>query len=285
MKTKFWVLGATLCFLCSDFGAFAQSSTPVDTMGIVKKVADELGMARPVQPPGGTLRGVDGILFVASGTMTTPSLSGAWATAKITKLTTEVTYYQYSQGIATSPGIRCDFTLADASGKVHRDVLTAAGGFAWDQHDLDGPATPATNALDERLKEIWSTPHGLIWAALAPDGKRLASGVTVSKSGPHVVLLIPENGVAMKVTLDEQNRPARVEVPVTDPILGDTVLEAFYSGYRDFENAYGVFFPTTIVEKLAGRTIMNLTVSAFHTNPYIVFPIPANIRGRDAIVQ
>jgi hypothetical protein len=263
----------------------AQISQPGDAMATVKTVADRLGMLRSVQPPGGTLRGVDGILFLAKGTIATPRPSGPWPISTVMKLTTEVTYFPYSQGIAVSPGIRWDFTLVGTDGKPQRKVLAAAGIFGWNQTDLDGPATPAADAVDERLREIWMTPQGLIWAALTPDGKGLADGVTVSKERSHVVLTIPQNGDPMKVTLNEQNRPAKVEARVHDSVLGDTTLEVTYAGYRDFENAYGVFFPAIIIEKLGGRTVLDVTVSEFHSNPYIVFPVPANVREQETKQQ
>jgi hypothetical protein len=260
----------------------AQPPPVGDAMATVKTVADRLGMLRTVQPPGGTLRGVNGILFVAHGTMATPQAGATWPTRTVSKLTTEVTYYRFSQGMAVSPGMRWDFTLAAADGKPERQVQVAAGSFAWNETEPGGTAIPAMETADERLREIWLTPQGLIWAALTPDGKGLANGVTVSQEGHDVVLTIPENGTPVKVTLDVQNRPARVETRVKDPVLGDTAVETTYSGYRDFENAYGVFFPTRIVQKLGGHTVLDLTVTEFHTNPYVVFPVPANVSGQGA---
>jgi len=226
----------------------------------------------------GQTHGVNGILFVASGKMTEVLSAASWPEYKVSKLSEELTYYTFSQGVAKSPGTRMDFSIIDSTGQKQRKIFAAAGNVAWDEATPGGNATPATETASDRLLHIWLTPHGLIWAALTADGKGIANGVTMSQENNKTVLVIPVNGVPVKVILGTDNRPEKVEARIKHPILGDTSLEINYSGYRDFEHAYGVYFPAHIEEKLGGRTVLDLTVMEFHTNPYIVFPVPAIIQ-------
>ena len=172
-----------------------------------------------------------------------------------------------------------DYTLTDAKGKTERRILVAAGDQAWNEVTPGGNATPAKDTLSDRMLHLWTTPHGLIWAALTPDGKDIAKGVTLSQEAGKMVLTIPLNGVPAKVTLDADNRPAKVEAQIKHPVLGNTSLEIDYSDYRDFERAYWVYFPAHIVEKLGGKIVQDLTVTNFHTNPYVVFPVPSNVQS------
>lgn len=244
-------------------------------MGVVQTMSYALGLLRRV---GGATRGVNGIFFLASGTMSEPAAGGTWTNYKMPKSTIEMTYYTYHQGVIESPGSRWDCTLVGADGKEQRRIFVSAGKYAWNEETPGGKATPEMAALDLRQKQIWLSPQGLVWAALAADGKSLAEGVTMSQEGGKTVLMIPVNGQPAKVTLGAYSRPEKVETRVKDPVLGDTSIEIDYSDYRDIEDAYGVFFPAHIVEKLGGHTALDITVNDFHTNAYSVFPVPANVR-------
>jgi glyoxylase-like metal-dependent hydrolase (beta-lactamase superfamily II) len=59
-------------------------------------------------------------------------------------------------------------------------------------------------------------------------------------------------------TLDEQNLLQRVETRIPNPMLGDMLVEAVFSDYRDFA---GVKFPTRIVQRQGGHPTLELTVN------------------------
>ncbi len=250
-------------------------------LGVVKASSWALGIQRLVNPGGpnnapARAHGVNGIMFTASGTMSEPKAGGQWTDCKVSKVVTEMTYYTFSQGVAKSPGTRWDFTC-DASGKPERKIFVAAGDAAWNEQTPGGSATAAMDMLSDRLTHIWLSPHGLIWAAINDKGDALAKGVTVSQEGGKDVFNIPINGVMAKVTLDADKRPAKVETKIKHPVLGEVPVEITYSDYRDFERAYWVYFPERIVEKINGKTVLDLKVSEFHANPYSVFPVPSNV--------
>src|SRR5690242_16958200 len=77
----------------------ASSQTPTDAFGVVQAMSDALGMLRhsDTRP-----RAVKGILFIANGTMADVQAKGTWPQYKVSKLTTEITYFTYSQGVAKS---------------------------------------------------------------------------------------------------------------------------------------------------------------------------------------
>lgn len=244
---------------------------PPGTAGVVQDMAKALGSFRYVIPAG-TQRGVNGVMFTATGQIAEVTNRGIGTALKST-ITTEMTYYPHAQGVARSPGIRHDVT-SERNSLKQRQVSVAADGRAWNEPEPGGKATVVTNAAAARLAEIWMSPHGLIWAALDKEGKGLAAGVTSSVQGGKTVLTIPVDGISIQARLNAEHRPEYVSARIKHPQLGNALLEFEYSDYRDFEVAYGVYFPARIVKKLNRRSVMDVTVDEYHTNPYIVFPLP-----------
>jgi hypothetical protein len=245
-------------------------------------MARALGSLRATRFGAGAL-GVKAILFVGNGTLSEPTGPSTWTDYKVAKVTTEISYYPFRQGIARSPGIRWDFERTGADGRVQRQVQAAADDVAWNQTNVTGEAAPVSGEVArDRLRFIGLTPHGLVWAALDGEGKKARDGVQVASQGGQTVLRLTVAGMPVTARLDADSRPEHVEARFTDPVLGATVWEADYSGYQDFERAYFVHFPERIVHKVNGRTVLDLTVTEFHTNPYVVFPLPPGIATRAA---
>ncbi len=94
----------------------------------------------------------------------------------------------------------------------------------------------------------------------------------------RAVILVPVLGTTIKATLDATNLPERVEAQAMHSTLGRINIEATYSGYKDFDFS-DIRQPSRIVRKVNGRTVLDVTaVEAFGYNPYVVFPLPANVR-------
>ena len=72
--------------------------------------------------------------------------------------------------------------------------------------------------------------------------------------------------------LDAAGLMIRVEIKI-----GAQLFTGDYSDYKDFQG-YGVMFPTRIVQKVDGRTIVDLTVSEALANPYMIFPPPKELK-------
>ncbi len=246
--------------------------------GYLQKSAYALGSWRRVSGGARPFFGVNGVYFIANGTMSEAQPGGAWVDYKVPSVTVEMTFYNFQQGVLSSPGYRWDYTLTDSNGKKQRKILAAAAGSSWNEETPGGKATPVPNAAAYRLLHNSLSPHGLLWAAFTPDGKGVVEGVKMSEEGGKTIVTIPINGVPAKVTMNSDLRPEKVETRVKHPVLGDTTIEFDYLNYKDIEVGYGIFFPEHFIEKVGGRTVVDLTVTEFHTNAYSIFPVPGNVQ-------
>jgi glyoxylase-like metal-dependent hydrolase (beta-lactamase superfamily II) len=80
-------------------------------------------------------------------------------------------------------------------------------------------------------------------------------------------------------TLDAQNLVERIERWFGHSVLGDALMEATFSDYRDFS---GVKFPTRILQREGGYPLLDLTVTDVRVNPSVAIDVPANIRSAPA---
>jgi hypothetical protein len=158
--------------------------------------------------------------------------------------------------------------------------------YAWDESEIGaglvpgkGAATPAMAACSNRLLQLWILPYGVIKAALAAGDK-----TKISNEKGNTVITFPLSGqlsgVMVKATLDAQNEVARVETQSENPALTDLFTETEYSEYADHgEIATDVKSPGHIVRKQGGHPVLDLHVKILDANnPYLVFPVPENIK-------
>jgi len=145
----------------------------------------------------------------------------------------------------------------------HKAVAFLSGDHAW---NVAGEAvTPAPIALAERQFLLWSTPHGVVKAAMA--GKATLQGRTITFG-------VPGSFKAM-ATLDAANLVERVDGTVANPVLGDMAVTVSYADYRDFG---GVKFPTKIRQTVGGLPALELTVTEVKPNPAADMPVPDSVR-------
>jgi hypothetical protein len=90
--------------------------------------------------------------------------------------------------------------------------------------------------------------------------------------------------VTAKATLDAKNLITRVETRADNPALASLAMQIEYSDYADHaEVLTDIKTPGHIVHKQGGRTVLDLTVKSWETNnPYVVFPVPPNVKGASA---
>src|SRR5579872_2783112 len=134
------------------------------------------------------------------------------------------------------------------------------------QNVVIGANTPWATQVD-----LWMTPYGFLREAMKSD-------VTVSSKSMggkkySVVSFTAPNKAKFNGYFDAQNMLDRVETWIDDPMLGDLLLEANYSGYQNFG---GVQFPTKTVLKRGGYPTLDLTVTDVKPNA------PADIKGNPA---
>src|SRR5579862_5841040 len=126
-----------------------------------------------------------------------------------------------------------------------------------------GANTPWAQQVD-----LWLTPYGFLRAA-ANNSATVTSRSMGGKKYTVVTFTAP-NKAKVNGYIDADNMLDRVETWVDTPMLGDTLLEVTYSGYKDFG---GAKFPTSIVEKEGGSPVLDLSVADVKANA------PANIQA------
>lgn len=221
----------------------------------------------------GTVRGVgrrmdsiNTIQFSGGGTTNVPMADGEWRGYEISEATVGISY--------SIPARRLDMTRTGPDGAEERVIRVVRGGRAWDER-LPGvdPTDVPVGAASQRLAHIYLTPHGFITAAAEnPDA------VSVGTDGGQTTLTVEIDGTPVTATLDENSRPETVEMTVDHPILGQTQLEAEYTEYVDWP-ILDVYFPSRVVHRLGGETTLDLIVTDFYQNPYVVFPTPEQLSG------
>jgi glyoxylase-like metal-dependent hydrolase (beta-lactamase superfamily II) len=120
-------------------------------------------------------------------------------------------------------------------------------------------------ALAERQVQLWSTPHGVIKAALAGRG---------TMQGRTIAFAVPGRFKAT-ATLDAASLIERVDATVPNPVLGDMAVTVSYADYRDFG---GVKFPTRIRQSAGGFPALDLTVTDVRPNVAVDIPVPDSVR-------
>ena len=252
-----------------------------DLKRVLYNMADSLGMLRSVQE-------VDSLMTVevwGSGTM---RQVGPKDLGPVTPIKA------YAQIAYDFPGMRVDITRA--SGTPAHEIQVVSGTFAWNEVDKIGgglvpgwgSAVPAMDAVPDRLLRLWATPFGVVKAAVAAGEQTkvtMENGAVVatfplvnSKPGQTVNMVVGElAGTPVKVTLDAESRPARVEVRHRN--------RAFvwsYSNYADLnESDYkaDIYFPARIVQTVDGQTVLDLSIEKTNTyNPYVLMPVPENVQ-------
>ena len=144
-----------------------------------------------------------------------------------------------------------------------RQVLLVSGDHAWNV--AGETATPTPIALAERQLQLWSTPHGVIRAALANNGRVQGRVITFTVPGRFSV----------RATVDGQGLVEKVEALLPNPVLGDMPVTVSYADYRDVA---GVKFPMKIRQSAGGYPTLDLNVGEVRPNATVDIQVPEPIR-------
>ena len=160
---------------------------------------------------------------------------------------------------------------------VQRPIQVVSGTFAWNLAAPAGAAAgsppapaPQPAAVEERLAEIWTTPHGFLNAAAANKATATPSG-----DGSDVTFTI-DGKYKYQGRINAQNEVERVQTWIDNTVLGDTPIDITYSGYRDFG---GIRFPSRIVRTQGGHPVLELTIEKAAANPSVAAEVPEQVRG------
>ncbi len=142
------------------------------------------------------------------------------------------------------------------------------GSTAW---NMIGPAPVAAPiAVDGRVHDLWTTPHGIIKAAMANnatvsmrnEGGRTLSAVSFAVPGRFkATALINAAGMVEQIETSQPN-----------PVLGDTLSVISFSDYKDVG---AIKFPMRIQQTMGGFPVLDLAVNDVKPNAPAAQAIPA----------
>jgi glyoxylase-like metal-dependent hydrolase (beta-lactamase superfamily II) len=144
-----------------------------------------------------------------------------------------------------------------------RQLFLLNGDQAWSVVGDTPSSTPI--ALAERQMQLWTSPHGVIRAALANNAAVQGRVVTFAVAGKMMV----------RATLSDQSLVERVDAVIPNAVVGDLPVEITYSDYKDYG---GVKFPTRIRQSAGGYPTLDLTVTDVKANAPVDVPVPDAVR-------
>jgi hypothetical protein len=261
-------------------GRVDAQSAP-DRAKVLRAAADALGMVRwsDIGTTTTRLPGIDVVNtmeFHGSGTV---EIAGRPAKAD----------YRAAIGY-NPPGMRVELTWSGADGRQQRAIQTVRDDYAWDDSEIGaglipgkGTATPAMTVIRERLLQLWTLPYGVVKAAIAAGDR-----TTVASQGGVTTLTFPLSGmlsgITVSATLDSTNLVTKVDTRPGSAAPASLATQTDYSNYADrAEVLTDIKTPGRIVRRQGTRTVLDVNVMVWETNnPYLVFPVPANVKGAAA---
>lgn len=163
----------------------------------------------------------------------------------------------------TIPAARLSVTTAKGA-----DIRVFNNTQAWNETRPGVGGVLAPTALALRAPLVKLTPFGAMWSVIEAEGH---AKISKDSKGQIVVTgASPYDGYLVAVTLGAKSLP----VAATVKAEGKTYAATF-SDYSDkWESPYLFIFPSHITWTMNGKPMADLTVTAFHSNPYVVFPPP-----------
>lgn len=181
------------------------------------------------------------------------------------------------QGDYTKPAARLFFSRGDKT-----EIRVSNEKLAWTEAAEGGEATPMKNqAAVAREQEILLklTPFGALWSVIEAEGH---AKVSKDASGDTVLSGVsPYDGLNVSITINKDGQPGSVTVKE-----GRNTYGATFSGYQgtpnpqkiDWEPFVHLWFPNKIVWTKNGKPFGNFDIYGFFSNPYVMFPVPANLK-------
>ena len=155
-------------------------------------------------------------------------------------------------------------------GRAAHDGPACAAPHAW---NMAGPApVPAPIAVNARIHDLWTTPHGVIKAALQEQAPRLQR----NEGGKSVVSFTEAGRFTATAWINADDLVERIDSRVPHPVLGDTAVETTFSDYRDFA---GVKFPTRIRQSQGGFPVLDLEVKEVQPNVASGIDVPDLVKA------
>lgn len=152
-----------------------------------------------------------------------------------------------------------------------RGTTNARDGYAWSQ--VGARSIPSPWHADNRMHQIWITPHGVIKAATRNN----ASLKWRTKGGkPVAAVSFTEPGrYAATAFINEDYLVERVESRVRVTYCGEVPFVATYSDYREFGP---IKFPARIRRAQGGHPILDVAVKEVEPNAAVDIEVPDSVK-------
>ena len=154
-----------------------------------------------------------------------------------------------------------------------RSIGLARGEFAWNLAGTNAAANPA--ALDARLHDLWTTPHGAIKAAQR-NGAKIGSQSEGGQTFTTFSYSVPGH-LAATAWVGTDGLISRIDSTMPHPVLGDMDVTTRYSDWRDAGS--GVKFPMRIRQTQGGFEVLDFAVQSVQVNPAVDIAVPDNVRN------
>ena len=132
------------------------------------------------------------------------------------------------------------------------------------------PASPWATQYD-----LWLSPFAFLKGAIAAGNATLESK-TVMGLPYSVLTFMVQNKYKVSGYIDDKNMVYKVETWVDNTVLGDMLVEAIYTDYKDYT---GVKVPTTVINRQGGHNTLLLVVSDVKPNATVNIQAPQQVQA------
>lgn len=149
-------------------------------------------------------------------------------------------------------------------------ILVATGKYAWDESKIGVYSGAAKTSAADRLLQLQMLPAAVVFDGVAaPDKIKL----TTSGDTKTLTVPVPAYSTELKATINKADQIVHLEMNANGKLYS-----ADFSDYQNDRMDYHVFFPHKIVQKVDGNTVSDLTVYEHWTGPYMVWPVPREVK-------
>ena len=144
---------------------------------------------------------------------------------------------------------------------------------AWNMVGTAPAAAPV--AYNMRVHDLWTTPHGVIKAAMANQATaemRMLGGKPITA----VSFAVPGRYRATAF-INAQGLVEQIESVQPHPVMGDTPSTIVFSDYQEVGAGGGVKFPMRIRQSMGGFPVLDLTVNDVKSNAAAGIDVPAAV--------
>jgi len=154
-----------------------------------------------------------------------PSATQPWPQFDVTAFTASINYEAPAARVQMTRKQTVDPARVRPAPVEQKPDQYISGTSAWNMATPAGAAAgtapaaaPQPAAVEERMMEIWSTPHGFLRAAKANNATS-----TAANGGSEVTFTAGKNKYVG--TINAQNDVTRVQTWIDNPVLGDTLVD------------------------------------------------------------